>query len=372
MPKWNLSVREQLRYKHIDWLMPSVDVVAILEKLGVEDISVHGKEVRAICPDHKIFTGRESSDPNWWVNTETGQTVCFTEQGRGSNLVWTVSRMLDVHPREAAKFCMDTDSDIAESTLQIARNKKFRARMAPSKFGEGIEDEERPAIRGISSIRRDMENRYMSDAAYDYFMYPPGKPPTLITRETVDHYQVFERTYGIYTNRVVIPFVLKGQVVGFCAIDILGKDKWLETHPLKTERDYRKVLYPENFVAGGDWKHVQGCLFGFDDCVRGCDTLFIVEGPREVMKLWQEGYTNSVAILGGYLGHGQYTLITELAPKRVALMFDGDSAGRMITDRVEEGLRRNYQGDSLIRCHLPFGKDPKNLGRKDYDALLSK
>ena len=371
MPEWNLSVREKLRYKNIEWLMPSVDVVAILEKLGIEEISVHGNEIKACCPDHKLFVGRESSDPNWWVNTETGLTMCFTE-GRGSNLLWTVSRLLDIHPKEAAKFLMQTDSDIAESTLQMARSKKFRSRIAPSRFGDGVEEDDRPKVRGLSSIRRDMANRYMSDLAYDFFMNPPGKPRTDILPATVDHYQVFERTYGTYTNRVIIPFTMNGEVVGFCAIDILGKKKWLEIHPLKNEKNYRKVLYPENFVAAGDWKHNKGCLFGFDDCVKGCDLLFIVEGPREVMKLWQEGYTNAVAILGGYLGEGQRTLITEIAPKRIALMFDGDDAGRMITDRVEERLRRNYQGKTLIRCHVPYGKDPKNLNRADYDALLAR
>lgn len=369
---FNLSVRERLRYKDISWLMPSVDVVPILEKLGVEDISIRGHEVRAKCPDHAMFVGRESSDPAWAMDAETGETFCFTE-GRGSNLVWIVSRMLDCHPREAVKFLMQTDADIADSTLQFAQNKKFRTRTAPSEFSEyGVEGEPIPAIRGLSAIKRDMESRYISQSVYDFFMYPPGKAPTLIRPETVDRYKVFERTWGTYANRAIIPFVQKGNVVGFCAIDILGVNRWLQEHPLKAKGDYRKVLYPENFIAGGGpLSHMpDGCLFGFDDCRKGCDVLFLVEGAREKMKLLQEGFPDSVAILGGYLGDGQFRLITEIAPKRIALMFDGDSAGRAITDRVHDRLSRNFLKDKLLRCRIPDGKDPKNLEKADFQALL--
>jgi hypothetical protein len=372
MSEFNLSIRERLRYKDISWLMPSVDVGTILQKLGVEDISVRGDEVQAKCPDHAMFVGRDSSDPNWFVNTKTGESICFTE-GRGSNLVWIVSRMLDCHPKDAVKFLMQTEADIAESTLELAKRKKFRESKAPSMYSEyGVEGEPTPAIKGLSAIKRDMESHYMSQAAYDFFMYPPGKQPTLIRPETVDRYKVFERTWGFYNNRVIVPFVLKGKVVGFCAIDILGKERWLKEHPLSGEKEYRKVLYPDNFVAaGGPLSHLpDGCLVGFDDCVKGCDVLFLVEGAREKMKLLQEGFPNSVAILGGYLGEGQFTLITEIAPKCVALMFDGDNAGRMITDRVQARLSRNYHKDKLIRCHVPAGKDPKNLCGSDFQAFL--
>jgi 5S rRNA maturation endonuclease (ribonuclease M5) len=373
MPDWNLSIREQLRYKRIDWLMPSVDIRAILEKLDVGDISpIRGGEIRARCPDHALFVGRESSDPAWAINVDTGETFCFTE-GRGSNLVWIVSRMLDCHPREAVKFLMQVDSEIAESTLQLAQNKKFRKRIVPSVFcGYGVEGEPIPAVRGLDAIRRDMEFPYMTPEAYDFFMYPPGKQPTLIRRETVDRYKVFFHTWGDYANRVIIPFVQKGDLVAFCAIDILGKDKWLAEHPLKKEKEYKKVMYPFNsiFAGGSLLPKPSGFLFGFDDCTRGCDILFLVEGAREKMKLLQEGFPDSVAILGGYLGEGQFSLITEIAPKRIALMFDGDKAGRLITDRVHDRLRRNYIDDKIIRCKVPNGKDPKNLQASDIQALI--
>lgn len=364
MPITVLGIKERQKYRDIEWLMPSVDVLDVLPRLGVEGITIQGNEVRAKCPDHHIYVGRESSDPNWFLNMETGQTICFTE-GRGSNLVWITARLLDCHPKEAVKWLMGTDAEVSDATLDIARRGKLRRRLAPSRFSEhGVEGEQRPTVAGLSAIQRDMDARYMSDAAYQFFIHPPGKAPTNIRKETVDHYKVFERTWGTYTNRVLIPFVVKGELMGFCAIDILGKEQWLARHPDKSEEEYKKVRYPANF-------HSSACLFGFDDCEKGCDDLFITEGAREVMKLRQEGFPNAVAILGSHLGDGQYQLICELAPKRIILLFDGDDAGRLIADRVTEGLRRNYSGDSLIRCNVPEGRDPKNLIGKDFAALVA-
>ena len=146
-------------------------------------------------------------------------------------------------------------------------------------------------------------------------------------------------------------------------MDIRGKEEWLKSHPLKEEGDYRKVLYPPNMVSGN-------CLFGFDDCEKGADFLVVVEGPREKMKLWQEGFPNSVAIMGSYMSDVQMTLIAELAPKKVVLMFDGDDAGASATERVADKLSRLFPGDRTRRCFPPRGKDPKNLGREELERII--
>ena len=357
-----IGIKESRKYKDISWLMPSVDVVTILEKLDVT-ISHHaGNQIRAYCPDHHLYLDRRPSDPHWTINTDTGKTFCFTE-GRGSNLLYTVCRLLDIGPREAVGFLAGSP-DISTATLDIARRKGLRKKRVPSQNDEwGLQDEEPTRPKGLGAIKRDMENRYISDEAYDFFMYPPGKLPTLIVRETVDRYQVFERTWGRYANRAVVPFLMKGEIVGFCAIDILGKDEWFEQHPLKKNGDYRKTLYPLDFQMGE-------CLFGFDDCTKNADDLIITEGAREVMKLHQEGFPNSVAMLGSYMSNMHMQLIGELSPKRIILMFDGDKVGREVTEKVAEKLSRQYSGDAIKKCFIPIGRDPKNLNGNELRSLL--
>jgi len=354
--KWNLGIKERRRYHDIEWLMPSVDVVGVLERLGVDRISTAGDEVTALCPDHKMHVGRESSHPKWTCNIVTGETFCFTE-GRGSNLLWTASRMLNCHPKTAIAFLTGIEGEVDLSALLLS---SLKGRMSKLKRGS---DKVRQPIVGLDDIKRDMESRFVSEGMYEFFIKPPGKKyPTDITKETVDHFKVFQRNWGYYTNRAVIPFILGGDLSGFCAIDILGKKSWLMNHPLKEADDYKKVLYPKNFRSGE-------YLFGYDECENHADFIILTEGAREVMKLWQLGYKNSVAILGGNVGDGHVRLLSKKAPKSIVLMFDGDTAGYNFTEKAAITLKRLFD---VKKCLLPIGRDPKDLDEETLKKIVNR
>ena len=361
-PTMEIGLKDRWKYKDISWLMRDVNVEDVLVRLQSPIDSKSVKEIRAFCPDHYLFTGRPPSHPNWTVNVRTGETMCFTE-GRGSNLLWTVRRIFDCDVRDAIKFLTNSESDLDMVNINMSA---IRHRI--SQIRE--QGEERLPVNGLDAIAREIENRHMSEAAYRFFIQPPGKKyPTNILSETVDRYWVFERTWGYYTNRVIIPFATRGVLDGFCALDILGKDVWLRRHPLKTEDDYKKVLYPANFVSGN-------FLFGLDDCQPEAEFVVVTEGAREVMKLWQEGFPNSVAILGSYLSDNQMNMLTRLNPKRVVLMFDGDDSGVRTMSRIRDKLKRtlgnSMEGrESRIQsCFVPRGRDPKNLSRADFEAMI--
>jgi len=356
-----ISIKERLKYKDISWLMSSVNLEDVLVRLDSIIDHKSGDEIRAFCPDHHLFTGRKSSHPNWTVNTRTGETFCFTE-GRGSNLVWTVCRIFDCGPKEATKFLTGIKGEVDETSLDIRADlyRKDRLLQPETRPGEGSG----APVRGLEGMAKEIENHLTSDALYAFFMNPPGKKyPTNITKETVDRYNVFERTWGSYANRVIVPFHMEKELVGFCAVDLLGKDEWLKRHPLKQADDYRKSLYPLGFTSGA-------CLFGYDDCEKGADYLIIVEGAREVMKLWQEGFTNAVAILGSHMSDKHLELIGSLAPKKLLLMFDGDEVGVEITTRVATKAGRVFSKDRIKGCYPPRGKDPKNLTGIELRALV--
>lgn len=351
------GIKERNRYKDITWLMPSVDLPSIFIKLGVIVEPKHGDEIRGFCPDHNLYTGRKQSDPNWTVNTVTGETFCFTE-ARGSNLVWTVCRLLKCEPDDAAMFLAgkSTRADMAE--LEIAAFKVKSAKLHTLKG-----DKKPSEIKGLDAIAKDIANRKMSEKAYQFFLHPPGKKhPTNISRETVDRYRVFERTWGFYKDRVIIPYFIMGELVGFCAIDLLGKEAWVKAHQDQGEKAYKKVRYPENFIS-------TECLFGFDDCKKGEDFIIVTEGAREVMKLTQEGFP-AVAILGAYISPYHRELLSKLSPKKIVLMFDGDDAGVAITTRAAKALEVSYAGDRIQKCFLPRGRDPKTMSRNELLQML--
>ena len=346
-----LSIRDRQRYRNIEWLMPSVDVVGVLEKLGVEKISPHGDEVEAMCPDHHLFVGHDPSHAKWACNVDTGKTYCFTEP-RGSNLIWTVTRLLDCSPRDAVKFMTGSDASKLQGAAILGKISKMR---------RGKYEKERDPVR-LDDIRKDLVDRYISQACYDFFTDPPAKKPCNISRATVDRYRVFERRWGYYSNRAVVPFFMNGELVGFCAIDLLGERQWLLEHPLNDEGDYKKTLYPLNFRS-------KECLFGYDDVTPGCEKLFVTEGGREVMKLFQEGYEDAVGCLKSDLSDEQILLISKKAPKEVVLFFDGDRAGWAATDKNAEKLKRVFR---VRKCYLPVGIDPKNMSANEIEKLVKR
>lgn len=357
------GIRERNRYKDISWLMPSIDLDKVFEQLGILVDHKSGDQIRAFCPDHHLFTGRKSSDANWTINTETGETFCFTE-ARGSNLVFTICRLLKKEPDDAAKYLTGNLTGPEFEELKISAVKIKASKIWKTKEEE---DRKQPPIRGLDAIAKDALAPKMSERAYQFFIHPPGKKyPTNISRETVDRYHVFERTWGFYANRVVIPYFMRNEIVGFCAIDLMGKEAWVQAHPTQDDKQYRKVRYPENFQS-------TECLFGFDDCPKGAEYIIVTEGAREVMKLNQEGFP-AVAILGAYISQTHRTLLSELHPKRIILMFDGDDAGVAITTRAANALTGGgvYSKATVQKCFVPRGRDPKTLDREALKLLVEK
>ena len=342
--------------------MPSVDLEAIFNKFNIIHETQKGDQIMGFCPDHHLYTGRIPSDPKWTINVITGETFCFTE-GRGSNIVWTLCRMLKKEPDEVAKLLTGKSSDADMVEFQFAAFECRADRLNKQTDKKKVNS---PKIGDLDVIVRDVEAHKMSEAAYRFFVHPPGKKhPTNIHRETVDRYKVFLRTYGYYSDRVVIPYYMHGKICGYSAVDILGKEAWIKKHPTQEDKSYRKVLYPENFMSAE-------CLFGYDDCQDHAEFVVLLEGAREVMKLNQEGFTNSVAILGAYISDRHRLLLAQKHPKMIVLMFDGDEAGVAITHRTAESLKRNFEGNRIIKCFLPKGRDPKTMDGNELRGIIER
>ena len=84
-------------------------------------------------------------------------------------------------------------------------------------------------------------------------------------------------------------------------------------------RERKKVIYNKGFSSG---KY----LYNFDGCKNSLlDYVIITEGVRDVMKLWQEGFDNAVAIFGCDIKKGQYNLLYELKKKAQELQDRGET-----------------------------------------------
>lgn len=342
----------------LSWLMAQIDYERLLERLGINIVSVsngkNGQEVISYCPDHYLFTGKYPSHPKWSFNTDTGKTQCWTE-GRGSNIFWIIVRVKNLSPKDALKWILEKDVLDDMEMIKLRSVKKFVSKYLSE---EKIIEE----IPYLKSFEKYLRNDFINEDGYEFFMNPPGKRSTNIDRNTVDHFKVVQKLHGQYINRVIVPFYQKNEFVGFCAIDILGKKEWIKKHPGKDEKEYKKVLFPSKYHGF----HKNETLFGYDDLCKNCDNLIIVEGAREVMKLWQEGFS-AVAILGTEISSKQILLISEKCPKRVTIMMDGDEAGKISSYKIGKKLKRLF--DTYISS-LPENSDPKNYGKDDLEKFI--
>ena len=350
------GIKERERYADISWLMPLINLEIALERIGTKISQSNGEYIRAMCPDHALFVGREPSDPAWVVNVQTGMTYCLTE-GRTSNLVFTTCRIHDCSLSTAVQILTGENVD----NINFDKLRFDALKLKITRISQEKSNAENVVI-GLDNIQDDLDHPHISQKCYDYFIHPPNKiNPTNINKETLIRYKVFERTYGYYVDRAIIPFFSLSKLVGFCALDILGEKQWKLRHPLDDGK-YKKTLFASGFKSGQ-------YLFGFDDCKKNAEYIILTEGPREVMKLWQEGFTNSVCNFGLHLSPEQFVLISSLNPKAVILMYDSDEKGIAAMDKMSSILSRSFKTHKAI---LPKGLDPKNLNKQQHQQIINK
>ena len=333
--------------------MSKIDATQFCNRMGWQVSGYAGDDIILWCPDHHLFTGRRPSDPKFYMNMKTGETFCHTE-GRGSNLVYTIARLHKCSFDEASNFILGKNSDDEISILDAMQQH----------LGNQIHAEDAQAgeteVMHLPRVKAEIAQRKLSQEAYHYFMYPPDKKPTLIEAATVDYFKAFERSYGYYQQRAILPSFYHGELTGYAAIDYLGKEKWMELHQETDEKKYKKVLYPKGFKSGRN-------LFGYDEVEEGAEYIILVEGPRDMMKLWQLGFKNCVSIYGTNLTLCHNRMLSEKYPQKVIVALDGDDAGILASEKIAGRLVAFFQTYIAI---FPRGHDPKTVEPKEVARIL--
>lgn len=115
--------------------------------------------------------------------------------------------------------------------------------------------------------------------------------------------------YDAFTTRATIPIIVDNKVMA-----VIGRATTPDVHP-----KYLKILPQKQWSKNA-------CLYGFD-FVRGYNSIFVVEGPIDVLRCVSIGLNNVVGLLGCYMSYQQQKMLTENFDV-VYLMLDNDKAGR--------------------------------------------
>lgn len=174
-----------------------------------------------------------------------------------------------------------------------------------------------------------------------------------ISLETAVRFEsgVAERSAFLKRTIAVRLHDIHGNPLGYCGrrLDPVEIEKWGKW---RFPKDLPKsaILFNAHRAAG--FRH-QGII--------------VVECPWGVMRLWQAGFPNAVALLGTSLSSAQGEWL-EKTPG-ILLILDGDAAGRKAAEKIDASFAGKTQ---VVTHHLPDGFDPDDLSDRQLRSVVDR
>lgn len=333
--------------------MSSVEtaVIKAAEKYLAYRIPERGEWLRAKCPFHKL--GQEQH-PSFSMNLKTGRWWCFTCNTTGSLL--TFLRYMEADPK-----------DIDAAATLIKHTSLFKSQV-PSK-------DEKTATQLRKSIRK---YDVLPEGTLSMFISPPHEDMLAMgfTKELLRQY-----SFGYDSKLERITFAHRdhlGRLIGISGrsiyCDVYPKYKWYEAYDLDVP-SYKPTnvrTFPYN------------CEIAYALSDKGEGKFIVVEGFKGALWLIQNGFPNTIALMGTYMTAGQRLIIERMA-NEIVMWFDNDEAGEEAAARFSQQISRSirlykvkiedpevnspddvlsdYLGQ-LIETAEPYRRQPK-LRRKD-------
>ena len=249
------------------------EMEGVLDRLGIEVISITGDEIKGHCPAHLERTGKEDGNPSWFINADSGVHHCFSCGFRGS-----VNSLVE--------YTQGISYDDTKSWLGSGERNLSKA------FARLLD---RPVLEEVSNP--------ITESMLSAFVNPPAE--ALASRGlTLSSAQKYEILWDKLKNTWIIP--MRDAVTG----ELLG---W-------QEKGYGN-RYFMNFPKG---MKKSTTVFGIQKYTRG--TMVVVESPLDVVRLDSVGVPGGVATYGCAVSHAQVNVIR--GADRIVFAMDNDKAGR--------------------------------------------
>ena len=179
-----------------------------------------------------------------------------------------------------------------------------------------------------------------------------------ISAETQMHFNIGVASSGQLAGRAVVPIINNGKIIAFTG-RLTNYTKW----------------HKENKI--GKWKHlsnINDSIFcGDESSVKDTNTIIIVEGPADVLALYEKGIKNAICIFGTKISSKQLSFIIKNNPSKILIALnnepDNDNIGNKAAEKVKNVLL-NYFNEEKILTALPKHKDfLEYLEKNDTNGL---
>jgi DNA primase len=303
----------------------TVHLAEVLRDYGVDWLrSRRPGQLQGRCPIHR---GRR--EDAFHVNLSKNVFQCFACQAHG-NVLDFVAAMEQCSLREAARRLMRRFAVGIRPPDEILPVRAGREK--PNWLGKN-EGSNPP----LSFILRGVDH-------WHPYLRARGIVPETAARFGVGFYS----GPGLLSGRVVIPIHnARGQLVAYAGRSLDGAPP--------------KYRLPAGFIKSQ-------VLFNFHRAA-GLDqeTVVVVEGYFDCLKVHQAGFPSVVALMGTMLFAATEALLLERF-RRVVLMLDGDDSGRRATARIARQLASKC---SVCLVPVPAGSQPDQLHGAEIAALLA-
>lgn len=177
-------------------------------------------------------------------------------------------------------------------------------------------------------------------------------------------------TYG--ENRAIVPIFdpLDGYLIAFTCrlLDDSQIEKWRPKwcHTL----NFAEMRKKSSEKTDEERFHASSVLFNLHRAKQHMGeskTIVITEGPLDVMRLWEAGIKNAVAILGTGFSKQHKMLLHKIGCQRIVCLLDSDEAGQKATSGVKKICEGYFNYESVV---LPDAKDPGETDPSQLRLIL--
>ncbi len=318
---------EYIDFRHVK---AAADFTAVLAHYGIE-LKGAGEERRALCPFH------DDDEPSLSINVDKRVYHCFGCDERGNVLEFVAAMEETDNLREAARKL----AEICQTTLAPERERSGARKSGGSRRRGGRKQEEKkePPAREREAAT---ENKPLTFKLKLNPEHPYGAERGL-SPEIIDAFGMGYCSRGMMAGRWCVPIHNEqGELVAYAG-------RWVDD---ELPEDTARYLLPPEF-------NKSRVLFNLDALDRP-ELVVVVEGYFGAVRLHELGVP-VVSVMGNSISKEQVELLKRAGVERVALMFDGDDAGRTAAERVVPPLARQFFVRDAV---LPEGTQPDTVGEE--------
>ena len=279
-----------------------MDHKEIFKKLGIKTFAETEDEIRIMCPS----PAHQDNRPSCSYNKNKKVWFCHGCNAKGTlkKLFYDKGLDVDIHayetPESLLKQLHELNDQPPEDEVYLYFRKEFKR------------------IENKTDCPHYLSQRLKMDTVQKFNLY------------------VCHNESPIDRNRIIIPIV-NDKNLSFVARDY-------------TETADKKYVFPNGMPKSK-------FLFGNFKS----ETVILTEGVFDVMKMWEYGFENCIAILGANLSQYQSQKLVEAGVKRLILYPDGDQGGVKL---MKDCLKQHVFFDLEVMLSK-WGQDPSDMSEEE-------